>query len=362
MMEEAVALAERGSFAAALFKFREVVADAPGSARAWEAVAQLELEVDADRMAPARAVEAAVEAARLDPAWEEARLTLGRAYLAAGAWREADEALGGLSEATIFANEGAAEDRAAARRLADDVARSERSGAPHFIRVGGRDLEVPRGGAPSPCPCDSRPLSTLVWEAGVVLAKALDWLDLDLRGVDALELGAGTGVAGVAAGFLGARVTLTDRDEDPVRDACARHGAAARAAGGDLSWAPLEWGRRHKDLPRARLVLAADSIYSPAALGPWLSTLDALLAADDRCALLYAHNRRHAALDAAVHDALSARGRLCRVPHHPLHRSDRVDIFGLLRRADGPGDPLAPLFGLPTLDSGPREPAAARPR
>jgi hypothetical protein len=75
----------------------------------------------------------------------------------------------------------------------------------------------PPPGAESPCaltvfedPAGAGP-GGAVWDAAVVLAQYVTSLGAALRGARVLELGAGTGVPGLAAARLGADVTLTDR-------------------------------------------------------------------------------------------------------------------------------------------------------
>jgi hypothetical protein len=52
-----------------------------------------------------------------------------------------------------------------------------------------------------------------LWDASVVLAQYVNTLGESLRGAAVIELGAGTGLPGLAAARLGADVTLTDRHE-----------------------------------------------------------------------------------------------------------------------------------------------------
>lgn len=54
-------------------------------------------------------------------------------------------------------------------------------------------------------------LVCVVWEAAVILAKYISLKMPSLQGVRVLELGAGTGLAGLVAATLGADVTITDR-------------------------------------------------------------------------------------------------------------------------------------------------------
>ncbi|XP_037705478.1 protein N-lysine methyltransferase METTL21A isoform X2 [Choloepus didactylus] len=54
-------------------------------------------------------------------------------------------------------------------------------------------------------------VAAVVWDAAVVLSMYLETGAVELRGCSAVELGAGTGLVGIVAALLGARVTITDR-------------------------------------------------------------------------------------------------------------------------------------------------------
>ncbi|XP_013383563.1 protein N-lysine methyltransferase METTL21A [Lingula anatina] len=54
-------------------------------------------------------------------------------------------------------------------------------------------------------------VAAVVWDAAVVLAEYLDKNPDVVKGKLVLELGAGTGLAGIAAAMLGGHLTLTDR-------------------------------------------------------------------------------------------------------------------------------------------------------
>ncbi|XP_074767294.1 protein N-lysine methyltransferase METTL21A isoform X2 [Athene noctua] len=54
-------------------------------------------------------------------------------------------------------------------------------------------------------------VAAVVWDAAVVLCAYLEMGSIDLRDRSVIELGAGTGLLGIVATLLGARVTITDR-------------------------------------------------------------------------------------------------------------------------------------------------------
>ena len=99
------------------------------------------------------------------------------------------------------------------------------------------------------------PFWATTWRAAAGLDRYLDRLDLD--GMRVLELGCGTGHAGIAAALRGGRVTLTDGVEDPlllvkmsawpIRDVC--------------QICQLRFGVDRMDQPRFPLILGSDVTY-----------------------------------------------------------------------------------------------------
>ena len=148
---------------------------------------------------------------------------------------------------------------------------------------------------------NSHNLGTTVWDASIVLAK---WMERNarkgelsrakVRGRRAVELGAGCGLAGLALALLGADVVLTDAGEPVLallrRNVAAnlapaalrlRGGAAAAGAAGAARVAELDWARPETWAaagPPAEVVLAADCVYSEAAV-PHLAAAVAAVAA-----------------------------------------------------------------------------------
>ena len=60
---------------------------------------------------------------------------------------------------------------------------------------------------------DRLPYGVSLWPSAIALAHEVAAREADFRGRSALELGSGTGLPGIVAASLGARVVQTDRDE-----------------------------------------------------------------------------------------------------------------------------------------------------
>jgi predicted nicotinamide N-methyase len=110
-----------------------------------------------------------------------------------------------------------------------------------------------------------------VWPAAVALGRRL--IASDLRGLRAVELGAGVALAGLAAAHAGADVLVTDYE--PAALDFARQNAELN--GLRISTACLDW--RDPDWPRGfDLVLAADILYEARNVAPVARLIPELLA------------------------------------------------------------------------------------
>lgn len=179
-----------------------------------------------------------------------------------------------------------------------------------------------------------------VWDAAVVAAKWLEaeaeaqrvanegsgvsgpraallpaeWAALRTRG--ALELGAGTGLAGLAAAASCAcRVTLTDLAEAlPAlqRNADANAGLLPLLAVRHLDWGcPEDAAQCVRDVGRPALLVAADCVWLEPLVAPFVRAVDALMARDGApAALLLVHQTRSLSVDAALWRALCGAGLL----------------------------------------------------
>ena len=125
-----------------------------------------------------------------------------------------------------------------------------------------------------------------LWDGAIVLAKLLEQrFPAGMAGLRVVEVGAGTGAAGIAAAMLGARALLTDLPYalDNLRD-CARRNAGALK--GSVDVAALDWTnprasaaalpealRGRLDARDVDLVIGADVVWVPELIAPLVSTL-----------------------------------------------------------------------------------------
>lgn len=181
-----------------------------------------------------------------------------------------------------------------------------------------------------------------LWDCSLVLANWLQtgaWPPGSLKGKRAVEIGAGTGLPGLAAAALGADVTLTDIPAlvpNLERNIAAN---AARLAPGRAAAAPLVWGQDCRHLaPPVDLVLGSDVMYDTESMGPLSETLKAL--SDSRTEIYIAYELRNGTTD--CFQALANRGLRCSMlPKEDLHpdwSSDDIGIFRIqLKDADPAG-------------------------
>jgi predicted nicotinamide N-methyase len=120
------------------------------------------------------------------------------------------------------------------------------------------------------------PYGIVLWPAAIALAH--DLATRELRGLRVLELGAGTGLPGIVAASLGARVVQTDRQELVLhlsRQNAERNGIAMilhRIA----DWTAWE------DADRYDLIIASDILYAAGLHAPLRHILETNLALGGR--------------------------------------------------------------------------------
>eukprot|EP00026_Physarum_polycephalum_P017676 Phypoly_transcript_18981.p1 GENE.Phypoly_transcript_18981~~Phypoly_transcript_18981.p1 ORF type:complete len:241 (+),score=22.09 Phypoly_transcript_18981:46-723(+) len=144
-------------------------------------------------------------------------------------------------------------------------------------------------------------VGNVIWDAGFVLSKYLESHYADkLRGTKAIEVGSGTGIAGITAGLLGAHVTLTD-GFDSVLPLLSENVDSIFSESHSCSIPivkKLEWGNEAQqnnilaEHGPFTYILCADLVYTKAAYEPLISTLRALCT-PNITTILFAHKKRY---------------------------------------------------------------------
>ncbi|CAA9295118.1 MAG: hypothetical protein AVDCRST_MAG11-418 [uncultured Gemmatimonadaceae bacterium] len=107
---------------------------------------------------------------------------------------------------------------------------------------------------------DRLPYGVVLWPAAVALAHDVAARADALRGQRVLELGAGTGLPGIVAATLGARVVQTDRHELALA-VCRRNGA--RNGAPPIEYRLADWSA-WSDTGRYDCILGSDVLYAEA--------------------------------------------------------------------------------------------------
>lgn len=109
---------------------------------------------------------------------------------------------------------------------------------------------------------DLHPYGVALWPAAIALAHELSSRGTELRGRMVLELGAGTGLPGIVAASLGARVVQTDRNELAL-SVCRRNGGRnpLPADAPPIEHRVADW-TKWDDGARYDWIVGADVIYS----------------------------------------------------------------------------------------------------
>lgn len=154
--------------------------------------------------------------------------------------------------------------------------------APRRLELGGREVGLfqvadPNALADAVGPDDFGederfPYWAELWPSALALAGLLLRRRIG-AGLEALELGCGLGLAGVAAALNGARVLFTDFEPDALAFARANH---ALNLGDPGRIRVLDWRAPPPGLS-APLVLASDVLYERRFLDPFLATLEGAL-------------------------------------------------------------------------------------
>lgn len=365
---EATALAEAGHLQKAAQVFARATAHAPKRARLYEARAQCLLEIGDFSLARA----SAEQAVALEPDWAPGTATLGRALLNEGSLQDAALQLGAaLRLATASRSELAEELKEEVDEVSKLLEKHWREHHDMLLPCVGAVLRIRQTMECRYCHLagSEQGPGGAVWAAGAVLVKYITAHGPPLpngerastwNGARVLELGSGTGVAGLAAACAGAEVLLTDREQLlPLLDLNkGLNSDSVAAAAGRVDCGAFDWSAPPSEITCQNwdLVLAADLVYSFSAVAPFVTAISALLIsgagtpAASIC--LYAHNPRSVELDAEMSQALSSAGlelrkidvplELAPVGRIPLTALQRITLFVIqMRGPDSPAEPIA---------------------
>ncbi|XP_058473351.1 protein N-lysine methyltransferase METTL21A [Solea solea] len=121
-------------------------------------------------------------------------------------------------------------------------------------------------------------VAAVVWDAAVVMCMYLELGKVELKGKAVIELGAGTGLVGIVAALLGAKVTITDREA--ALDFLSANVKANLPADSQesVTVSELTWGEKLDLYPAGGfdLVLGADIVYLEDTFVALLQTLEHL--------------------------------------------------------------------------------------
>lgn len=125
---------------------------------------------------------------------------------------------------------------------------------------------------------DKLPYGVALWPAAIALAHEIAERAADFAGKRVLELGAGTGLPGIVAASLGARVLQTDRQEMALT-VCARNGV--RNGVGAIDYRLVDWADWAGET-RYDWLIGSDILYAEGAHGHLRRILETALAPGGR--------------------------------------------------------------------------------
>lgn len=121
---------------------------------------------------------------------------------------------------------------------------------------------------------DRLPYGVALWPSAIALAHEIAERATHLSDVKVLELGAGTGLPGIVAASLGARVVQTDRQEMALA-VCERNGA--RNGVGAIIYRLVDWAN-WDDATRYDWIIGSDILYAEGAHDQLRQILETALA------------------------------------------------------------------------------------
>ncbi|XP_036401765.1 protein N-lysine methyltransferase METTL21A [Megalops cyprinoides] len=136
-------------------------------------------------------------------------------------------------------------------------------------------------------------VAAVVWDAAVVLCMYLELGKTELLGKAAIELGAGTGLVGIVAALLGAKVVITDREPAMELLRTNVQDNIPPEQQGAVMVSELTWGEGLERYPAGSydVILGADIVYLEETFPALLRTLEHL--SSDRTEVLLACRIRY---------------------------------------------------------------------
>jgi len=173
------------------------------------------------------------------------------------------------------------------------------------------------------------------WDASVVLSAYFEAHPSYIEDKSVLEVGSGTGLAGIACAALGAkRSFLTDLPYTLVNLEANIRKNDAMLKSAEIGVKILDWTDQETYLTDTvwDVLVAADVVWLEHLVAPLLQVLDAH--AGIHTVLYVAHQHRSSACDALLLDGLHAKF-VCEVvkpsEQHPVYRSSKIDIYRCIR-------------------------------
>uniref|UniRef100_A0AAV1UTN7 Uncharacterized protein n=1 Tax=Peronospora matthiolae TaxID=2874970 RepID=A0AAV1UTN7_9STRA len=183
-----------------------------------------------------------------------------------------------------------------------------------------------------------------LWDGSVVLAKYLEHQRREeIAGSRLVELGAGTGLVGIAAALLGAQqVILSDLDyaidnlAKNVADTMKLAASAGRIVKSDVSTRVLDWFDPPTDLGDIDFLLASDVVWVEELIPPLVATFDTLLRHSSvQTEILMSYQKRSVMSDRLLCSELGRYNLVkTRVPVtklHPKYSTDGIDVYKIVR-------------------------------
>ncbi|KAJ2552390.1 Protein-lysine N-methyltransferase efm6 [Coemansia sp. RSA 1933] len=137
-------------------------------------------------------------------------------------------------------------------------------------------------------------IGSTVWDAGIVLAKYIDWQvsqgNMDLSGKTVLELGAGTGIVGITVACLQPECSIVLTDKETLVPLLERN-IALNKTHGNVSARCLDWSNaEHQEIVSKSvpdLILVSDCIWIKDLHQPLADTLARLAGSNTTVLLAY---------------------------------------------------------------------------